>query len=118
MSHPEYRRSSTRRRAKTRADAGVSSNPGAEPATYSQTRPATVCPHWPDAPGTPYQNLCALHAPSDLAVIAPIQQQLATDELSAFYILMKGRALKRSRERAKADRNRPSCCTAQYKSWI
>ena len=30
---------------------------------------------WPDAPGTPYQNLRALHAPSDLAAIAPIQQQ-------------------------------------------
>ena len=53
---------------------------------------------WPDAPGTPYQNLCALHAPSDLATVAPIQQQLATDELSAFYILMKGRAIKRSRK--------------------
>jgi ATP-dependent DNA helicase RecG len=79
------------------------------PATQglSQQRIRKLCQQlcalpWPDTPGTPYQNLRTLHAPTDLDAVAPIQQQLAIDELSAFYILMKGRALKRSRERATA----------------
>ncbi len=57
---------------------------------------------WPDVPGAPYRKLQALHAPTDLAAVAPIQQQLAVDELSAFYMLMKGRALKRNAEHATA----------------
>lgn len=57
---------------------------------------------WPDVAGAPYATLRSLHAPTDLKSIAALQEQLAIDELSAFYVLMKGRALKRSQERATA----------------
>lgn len=79
------------------------------PATQglSQQRIRKLCQQlcalpWPDTLGAPYSKLRALHAPTDLATVVPIQQQLASDELSAFYIVMKGRALKRNRERATA----------------
>ena len=57
---------------------------------------------WPDVVGAPYATLQALHAPTELESVPALQEQLAIDELSAFYVLMKGRALKRNRERATA----------------
>ena len=57
---------------------------------------------WPDVAGAPYATLQALHAPSNLEAVPALQEQLAIDELSAFYVLMKGRALKRNQERATA----------------
>ena len=57
---------------------------------------------WPDVAGAPYATLQALHAPTDLESVPALQEQLAIDELSAFYVLMKGRALKRNQERATA----------------
>ena len=57
---------------------------------------------WPDVAGAPYATLQALHVPSNLEAVPELQEQLAIDELSAFYVLMKGRALKRNQERATA----------------
>ena len=57
---------------------------------------------WPDVAGAPYATLQALHAPSNLEAVPALQEQLAIDELSAFYVLMKGRALKRNQARATA----------------
>ena len=47
-------------------------------------------------------RLIALHQPTSLAKVEALQQDLALDELCAYYIVMKGRALKRRQQQAMA----------------
>lgn len=65
---------------------------------------ATLCAlDWPDTPGTPFQTLRALHQPppdTHPEQIADWQAELAREELLAYYLVMKGRALKRQAEAA------------------
>ena len=65
---------------------------------------ASVCAlDWADAPGTPYAKLRLLHQPpggTSMAEIEAVQEDVAFDEMSAYYLVMKGRALKRKAERA------------------
>ena len=103
MSHPEYR---------TFDEAPSPPTPELTPVYpttqgLGQQRLRKLCKQlcamsWPETPGTPYATLRALHTPTDLRSVPKLQEQLAIDELSAFYVLMKGRALKRSQERATA----------------
>ena len=103
MSHPEYR---------TFDEAPSPPTPELTPVYpttqgLGQQRLRKLCKQlcamsWPETPGTPYTTLRALHTPTDLRSVPKLQEQLAIDELSAFYVLMKGRALKRSQERATA----------------
>lgn len=54
--------------------------------------------NWPDKPGAPYTKLAFLHHPpadATLEQIQAVQEALASDELCAYYLVMKGRALKR-----------------------
>jgi ATP-dependent DNA helicase RecG len=56
---------------------------------------------WPDQPGTPYADLLFLHRPpadADAEDIAAVQTRLALDELTAYYLVMRGRQLDRSRQ--------------------
>ncbi|MFT7651694.1 MAG: ATP-dependent DNA helicase RecG [Candidatus Azotimanducaceae bacterium] len=58
---------------------------------------------WPADPGTPYESLLYLHQPpaeASEAEIESIQTTLAVDELTAYYLVMKGRALARQSTRA------------------
>ena len=55
---------------------------------------------WPNAPGTPFAQLLYLHQPDDLGRIDEISQGLALDELCAYYVVMKRRALKRRKQQA------------------
>ena len=55
---------------------------------------------WPQQQGTPFEKLIALHQPTSLAKVEELQQDLALDELCAYYIVMKGRALKRRQQQA------------------
>ena len=58
---------------------------------------------WPDRPGMPYQQLRYLHQPPGEATdqaIAAAQTALAEDELTAFYLVMKGRAAMRAKHNA------------------
>jgi len=103
MSHPEYQ---------TFADAPPPPTPDLTPVYpttqgLGQQRLRKLCQQlcampWPDTPGAPYTTLRALHTPTDLRSVPALQEQLAIDELSAFYVLMKGRALKRNQEQATA----------------
>ena len=103
MSHPEYQ---------TFGDEPPAPTPDLTPVYpttqgLGQQRLRKLCKQicalpWPDVAGAPYAILQALHAPSNLEAVPALQEQLAIDELSAFYVLMKGRALKRNQERATA----------------
>ena len=103
MSHPEYQ---------TFGDEPPAPTPDLTPVYpttqgLGQQRLRKLCKQicalpWPDVAGAPYATLQALHAPSNLEAVPALQEQLAIDELSAFYVLMKGRALKRNQERATA----------------
>ena len=103
MSHPEYQ---------TFGDEPPAPTPDLTPVYpttqgLGQQRLRKLCKQicalpWPDVAGAPYATLQALHAPSSLEAVPALQEQLAIDELSAFYVLMKGRALKRNQERATA----------------
>ena len=103
MSHPEYR---------TFDEAPSPPTPELTPVYpttqgLGQQRLRKLCKQlcamsWPETPGTPYTTLRALHTPTDLRSVPKLQEQLAIDELSAFYVLMKGRALRRNQERATA----------------
>ena len=58
---------------------------------------------WPQEDGTPYAKLKFLHQPDATATMASIEQiqtDIAFDELTAFYLVMKGRALKRQKQTA------------------
>jgi ATP-dependent DNA helicase RecG len=58
---------------------------------------------WPDTAGTPFSKLKFLHQPpagTSLDDIAKVQEEVALDELTAYYLVMKGRALKRQQEHA------------------
>lgn len=58
---------------------------------------------WPELPGTPFSKLKFLHQPpagTALEDIAQVQEDVALDELTAYYLVMKGRALKRQQEQA------------------
>ena len=55
---------------------------------------------WPKAPGTPFEKLLYLHRPDDLARAEEISEALALDELCAYYVVMKRRALKRRKQQA------------------
>ena len=60
--------------------------------------------HWPDIPGTPFDKLAFLHQPpagTTLAQIAEVAEEIALDEMTAYYLVMKGRALQRQEERAR-----------------
>jgi ATP-dependent DNA helicase RecG len=103
MSHPEYQ---------TFAEEPPAPTPDLTPVYpttqgLGQQRLRKLCKQlcalpWPDIAGAPYATLQALHAPTALESVPALQEQLAIDELSAFYVLMKGRALKRNHERATA----------------
>ena len=64
----------------------------------------TLCNlHWPDIAGTPFTALRFLHQPpagASLSDIAKVQERIAFDELTAYYLVMQGRALKRQQETA------------------
>jgi len=64
----------------------------------------TLCElEWPEVPGTPFNKLRFLHQPpagTSFEDIAQIQEEIALDELTAYYLVMKGRALKRQQEQA------------------
>lgn len=66
----------------------------------------TLCSlDWPDVAGTPFGKLKFLHQPPASASIEDIhhvQEDIALDELTAYYLVMKGRALKRQSQRALA----------------
>ncbi len=66
----------------------------------------TLCElDWPQEPGTPYAKLLYLHHPpadASQAEIESVQAEVALDELSAYCLVMKGRALKRQRTLATA----------------
>lgn len=58
---------------------------------------------WPDTAGTPFSKLKFLHQPpagTSFDDIAKVQEEVALDELTAYYLVMKGRALKRQQEQA------------------
>ena len=58
---------------------------------------------WTDTPGTPYSSLKILHQPPghwSSAELESIQEAIALDEMSAYYLVMQGRAQKRQKERA------------------
>lgn len=58
---------------------------------------------WPQDAGTPYADLIYLHQPPAQASeseIEAVQTRLAADELCAFYLVMKGRALQRKQDQA------------------
>ena len=59
----------------------------------------TLCDlDWPTESGTPYEKLLFLHHPlagSSEDDIAEIQSEVALDELTAYYLVMKGRAIQR-----------------------
>lgn len=58
---------------------------------------------WPDVAGTPFAKLKFLHQPpagTALSKITAVQEEVAFDELTAYYLVMKGRALKRQQEQA------------------
>ena len=57
---------------------------------------------WPRAPGTPFAKLMYLHRPDSLARVAEFSEALALDELCAYYVVMKRRALKRRKQQALA----------------
>ncbi|MEC8144506.1 MAG: ATP-dependent DNA helicase RecG, partial [Pseudomonadota bacterium] len=57
---------------------------------------------WPKASGTPFEKLLYLHRPDDLARATEISESLALDELCAYYVVMKRRALKRRKQQAVA----------------
>jgi len=65
---------------------------------------AALCEHaWPEVPGTPFAKLKYLHQPpagTALEDIEQVQEEIALDELTAYYLVMKGRALKRQQESA------------------
>ena len=67
---------------------------------------STLCAYpWPDVAGTPFAQLKFLHQPpagTSLEDISAAQEQIALDELTAYYVVMKGRALKRQQEHARA----------------
>lgn len=67
---------------------------------------SSVCElDWPSDPGTPYERLIYLHQPpADAGVdgIRQAQEALAIDELCAYYLVMKGRALERQSTQALA----------------
>lgn len=63
----------------------------------------TVCAMpWPSAPGFPYESLIQLHHPASLDGIDKLRQELALDELCAYYVVMKQRALRRRQHEARA----------------
>ena len=55
---------------------------------------------WPKEAGTPFEKLLYLHRPDDLRRIDEITEALALDELCAYYVVMKRRALKRRKQQA------------------
>jgi ATP-dependent DNA helicase RecG len=55
---------------------------------------------WPNQPGTPFAKLLYLHQPDDFARIEQTRESLALDELCAYYVVMKRRALKRRKQQA------------------
>jgi len=58
---------------------------------------------WPDVAGTPFADLKRLHLPpadTSLQDIAATQERIAMDELTAYYVVMRGRALKRQQAHA------------------
>jgi ATP-dependent DNA helicase RecG len=58
---------------------------------------------WPEVPGTPFAKLLFLHQPpagATLDTLAAVAEEIALDELTAYYLVMKGRALKRQQEHA------------------
>jgi ATP-dependent DNA helicase RecG len=58
---------------------------------------------WPEDDGTPYAKLRFLHQPDATATMedtAHVQEDVALDELTAYYLVMKGRALKRRKQSA------------------
>ncbi len=60
---------------------------------------------WPDIAGTPFGKLKYLHQPpadASFDDIAAVAEEVALDELTAYYLVMKGRSLKRSKEVATA----------------
>lgn len=61
---------------------------------------ATLQMAWPIAPGTPFEKLSYLHRPDSLARVAQLTEELALDELCAYYVVMKRRALKRRQQQA------------------
>ena len=64
---------------------------------------ANICAQaWPEVAGTPFAKLQFLHQPpagATLEQIAELQQEVALDEMTAYFLVMKGRALKRQQER-------------------
>ena len=57
---------------------------------------------WPEVAGTPFAKLQFLHQPPAGATfeqIAEVQEKIALDEMTAYFLVMKGRALKRQQER-------------------
>ncbi len=67
---------------------------------------ATTCAlEWPSETGTPFQALRQLHQPpANLppADLEALQEQVALEELTAYYLVMKGRALQRQADHARA----------------
>ena len=60
---------------------------------------------WPQDPGTPYGDLLYLHRPDvekGLEIIEEIQDRVVLDELTAYYLVMKGRALQRRQHVARS----------------
>ncbi len=60
---------------------------------------------WADSSGTPYGTLKFLHQPpagTGMTEVEEAQQAIALDELTAFYLVMKGRALQRQQDLARA----------------
>ena len=55
---------------------------------------------WPTEAGTPFEKLLYLHKPDDLNRIDEVTEALALDELCAYYVVMKQRALKRRKQQA------------------
>jgi len=58
---------------------------------------------WPEVPGTPFAKLRYIHQPpagSALSDIDQVREEIALDELTAYYMVMKGRALTRQQESA------------------
>ena len=55
---------------------------------------------WPSGAGTPFEKLLYLHQPDDLNRIDEVTEALALDELCAYYVIMKRRALKRRKQQA------------------
>ena len=56
---------------------------------------------WPDDPGTPYRDFLYLHQPPHQATeddIAAVQERLALDELTAYYLIMRRRQRDRARQ--------------------